>query len=195
MLITSVVTQQPKTSINPFFERKTMTTENTEVQDTEVKNPAALLAKTKELLSKLKQSQEDLSTAQTALDAAKTDAANWRNQWREISVIAPLDASLEAASAGPVRYLRAELLERGILKLEKDDQGTERPAWYLPNGAPSTETDPLQFLYSLKDPELDKMLRASSTTGSGSLSSAYTFNRSQPAAEPVKVAPLEFGLR
>ena len=171
-----------------------MTTENTEVQDTEVKNPAALLAKTKELLSKLKQSQEDLSTAQTALDAAKTDAANWRNQWREISVIAPLDASLEAASAGPTKYLRAELLERGILKLEADENGIERAAWYK-DGQPTTPADLRKFLADMKDPVLDRMILGSGASGSGSLSSAHTFSRSQPAAEPVKVAPLEFGLR
>ena len=181
-----------------FLHRKTNAmTENTtpqEAQD-EVKNPVALLAKNHELLSKLKKSQEDLSTAQTALDAAKTDAANWRKQWHDISVIAPLDAALETASAGPVRYLRAELLERGILKLEKDDQGTERPAWFLLNGERSTVTDPYQFLCSLKDRELNKMLRGSAMTGSGSASSAYTVNHSQPAVEPPKVAPLEFGLR
>ena len=195
MLITSVVTQQPKTLTNSIFERKTMTTENTEVQDTEVKNPAALLAKTKELLSKLKQSQEDLSASQTALDAAKTDAAAWRKAWHDVAIIAPLDASLEAASTGPVRYLRAELLERGILKLEKDDQGTERPVLFFLSGERSTVTDPYKFLCSLKDPELNKMLRGSAMTGSGSASSAYSFNHSQPAAEPVKAAPLEFGLR
>ena len=172
-------------------------TENTttqEVQD-EVKNPVALLAKNKELLTKLKQAQDELATAQTALEVSKTDAAAWRKNWHNVSVIGPLDASLESASAGPVKYLRAELLERGILKWEKDDQGTERPVWFLLNGERSTVTDPYKFLCSLKDLELNKMLRGSAMTGSGSASSAYTLNHSQPAVEPPKVAPLEFGLR
>ena len=165
-----------------------------EVQD-EVRNPAALIAKNKELLAKLKQAQDELATAQTNLESAKADSANWRKQWHQVAVIGPLDVSLEDASVGPVKYLRDELLDRRILKWEKDDQGTERPAWFLLNGERSTVTDPYQFLCSLKDRELNKMLRGSAMTGSGAASSSYTFNHSQPAVEPHKVAPLEFGLR
>ncbi|APW47065.1 hypothetical protein [Rhodoferax antarcticus] len=164
----------------------------TETQEIEVKNPAALIAKNKELLTKLKQSQDDIASAQVALQAAQTESASWRKQWHDLSVIAPLDAALEDACVGPTKYLRAELLEREILKLEPDAQGTERPAWYL-NGERATPVDLHKFLCDIADPVLSKMIRAKNTSGSGAGSSSG-FAPKTPTA-PAPVAPPSFGLR
>ena len=173
-----------------------MTTKNTPQNDTpdEVKNPAALLAKNKELLSKMKHLQDELITAQTALEASKAESANWRKQWHDVAVIAPLDASLEVASAAPIKYLRAELLERGILRLESDESGIERPVWYK-EGKPATPTDLLRFLSDVKDPVLDRMIRGTGASGGGSAQSPAGTDSRQPAPESTKTTPPTFGLR
>ena len=170
-------------------------TDNTaqEVQE-DVKNPAALIAKNKELLAKLKAAQEDLATAQTNLEAAKADSANWRKQWHDVAVIEPLDASLEAASAGPVKYLRAELLARGILKMQPDEQGIERPAWYQ-NGELVTPGNAYDFLVSLNDPTLSRMIRSSGMSGTGATGSQSSFTAHTPQTEDSKTPPPVFGLR
>lgn len=164
------------------------------IEETEVKNPAALLAKNKELLAKLKGLQTELEGAQTALQAAKTQADTWRSKWHQATVMDPLDASLESVTAGPAKYLRTELIERGILKMEADADGIERPSWFK-DGEKFTPPDTWKFLADLNDPVLSRMIRGSGASGSGAQSTAPGFSVTPPAAPPATVSPPSFGLR
>lgn len=100
----------------------------------EVKNPAALLRRNKELMAELKAGQAELRTAQEAQQASQADVAKWRGRWHSIAVEAPLEAELRKAATVPVQYLRDLLVKSELLRMEPDADGLMRPRWYTVKG-------------------------------------------------------------
>lgn len=161
-------------------------TDNSNEPD-DVKNPAAVLRHNKELMAELKQAQAELKAAQDTLTAAQGEAAQWRKRWHEIVVLAPLDAELEDVSFGPPKYLRAELIERGILKMQADAEGIERPAWFGIDGKPAKlDGGHWKFLADMNDDSISRMIRGSRTHGSGAQGS-----HPAPGAHATQVPPAE----
>lgn len=176
-------------------------TENTEVTTTEpeVKNPAALLAKNRELLGKLAAAQAELATAQTALAAAQEDATTQRLRWHQSAVLAPLEEEIKGVTAGPWKYGRDVFTELGLLKMEPDAHGDLYPAWFDNKGNPANlEKGLYPFLCAMIDAmpgsDLATTIRSSGTSGGGAHGGAGTV---KPAAQAVAPAPAPpaFGLR
>ena len=105
--------------------------------DEEVKNPAALLRRNKELMNELKAAQCELRTAQDAHQASQADMAKWRDRWYRVAVEEPLDADLRNAARVPMQYLKDLCIKHGLLRMEPDpDDGLLRPRWYTVKGEP-----------------------------------------------------------
>lgn len=102
--------------------------------DDEVKNPAALLKRNRELIAELKASQAELKTAEDARQATLADAAQWRDRWYQVAVSAPLDAELRDAATVPLQYLKDIVFKHGLLKMEPDAEGVLRPRCYTVAG-------------------------------------------------------------
>ena len=85
-----------------------MATEDKTLED-EVKNPAALLAKNKELLKELSDSKAALQAYQDNLEKAQSDQKAMRDRWYQIAVLEPLETDLRSASAAlpPTRPMHA----------------------------------------------------------------------------------------
>lgn len=164
----------------------------------EVKNPAALLAKNKELLATVAQLKTELEAARAALTTAQDDAGQWRTKWHESAVVAPFEALLATATSLPTKYLREGLIERGIVKMLADEDGIERPTWHDAKGSPmDVPTAPWRYLADLKDDGLNAILRSSGTTGSGA-TPGFSSSGSAPAAKPTPPAAPKapaYGLR
>lgn len=150
----------------------------------------------KQLVSELKAERAALKEAQEALQVAQQKAQEWRSKWHQAAVIEPFDQTLNALSVGPAKYLRQELLERGILKMLPDADGVERPAWFDLNGEPLEPADPWRFLAEMNDASLNRMIRHSGASGMGmrASASAYSPPESKPEA-PATSQPPAFGLR
>lgn len=148
----------------------------------------------KQLTSELKSERTDKKTAQEALVAAQSDAKQWRDRWHQSAVIEPLDAALDDASAGPSKYLRAELMDRGILKLQPDADGIDRPTWHRADGEPVELKDGIyRFLVDLNDANINRLVRASGSTGGGATGVHSSW---KPEHKPAPAAPSpSFGLR
>jgi len=176
-----------------------MTTETNhdEFDQPEIKNPAAVLAKNRELLATIKGLQTELETTKTALQAAQGDAQGWKSKWHQVAVIAPFDATLDSVSAGPAKYLRTELLERGILKMEPDADGIERIVWFTKDGERTEPADVWKFLADMNDQTLARMIRSSGASGSGASGSSAWIPPvySPPEPEKTPTPPPAFGLR
>lgn len=183
-----------------------MTTETTEtiIQPTEqieVKNSAGLIAKNKELLRELADTKAALQAAQDALGTAQSDKSAMSDRWYRLAVLEPLEADLSSASAAPWKYLRDTALEKGLLKMEPDSEGFERPAWFNEKGEPADLSNGLyKFLCGVysrggKDHELGSVLRASGASGSGSTGSSGHGVSQNASPVPTPVAPIPLGLR
>lgn len=171
----------------------------TDTTEPEVKNPAALLAKNRELLGKLAAAQAELATAQTALATAQEDATTQRNRWHQAAVMQPLERELRDVTAGPWKYGRDLFTELGLLKMEPDAHGDLYPAWYDNKGEPANLERGLHtFLVSMADAmpdgDLGKTIRSSRITGGGARGDTGTVKPAAPAA-PAPAARPEFGLR
>ena len=164
----------------------------------EVKDPAAILAKNRELLAKNKALQTELEATRGTLEATKAASDTWQAKWHQSAVIEPFEAALKDACAVPSKYLRAELLERGIVKMKTDDEGIDRPVFYA-GTEPVTPANIYQFLCDMNDPVLNTMLRSSGrfVSGSGAGSArGDSLPRPRPQ-EPAttKTPPPSYGLR
>jgi hypothetical protein len=182
--------------------KENQSNENTtpESDAAEVKNPAALLAKNKQLLAKLAESNAALKTAQDALGVAQASATDWQAKWHKATVLDALDAELKAVSAAPLKYIEDSVKRLGLLKMQADEDGFERPLWLDEKGEPADLSNGLyKFLCGVsdragKDHELGRVLRPSGISGYGTISSkAHTPERS--AQSPALNAPMPLGLR
>ncbi len=172
-----------------------MSNENT-TDTEEVKNPDAVLKKNSELIARIKSLQTELESAKTALQVAQDEAQKWRAQWHQVAIIDPFDLELDSASAGPAKYLRQELLERGIIRMDVDEDGIERPTWYNLEGIRQQPADVWKFLSDIKDPAIDRMIRSSGASGSGATRSAPESALPQQLDKPKETEkPSQFGLR
>ena len=176
-------------------------TESTAAQATEaIQAPSeGLQAKNRELLTKVKTAKVEIDSLKAALQATEERANHWQAKWHDVAVMRPFDASLETASACPEKYLRAELIERGIVKMELDDDGILHPVWYK-DGHPENESpkDVRRFLADLNDPIINTMVKSSGASGSGATKSMGASHYAAPAqnAAPAKEnKPTQFGLR
>ena len=174
-----------------------MTTENPPLAD-EVKNPAALLAKNKELLKELSDSKAALQAYQDNLEKAQSDQKAMRDRWYQIAVLEPLETDLRSASAAPWKYLKDTAMELGLLKMQPDSEGFERPTWFNEKGEPADLSGGLhRFLsdvYKRTGNELGACLRSSGTSGSGAAGGSAT-DKPQPNAQPAPAHSLQLGLR
>ena len=88
-----------------------MTTETTqETTDDQIKNPAAVLTKNKQLLTELATIKAELDATKAALEASQAETVGMRARWHESAVMAPFDALLQTATALPTKYLREGLI-------------------------------------------------------------------------------------
>jgi|GEM_PF-6677219 len=190
-----------------------MTTENTipEVHDTEVKNPVALLAKNKELLAKLKQAQEELATAQNALEGEKAKHSDTSAKLRQFRAEDPFKAAVKGITPHPGLM---EKILREHMDVDVDDDGKavlknkagEPLAWERKNKDTTSTTMPVELtadsmfawvrdgLGEVADSPAALLHKAVGTGAPGNT----TAHRPAPAnapSEPAKVAPPAFGLR
>lgn len=182
-----------------------MTTENTpestteSTPDVEVKNPAAVLAKNRALLTELAEVKAALLTSQDALGAAQSDKTAMGERWYQLAVLEPLEADLRSASAAPWKYLRDTSAELGLLKMQPDSEGFERPAWFNEKGEPADLSGGLhRFLsgvYARTQNDLGKCLRASGITGGGATTSSGSYRPTPSPAAPPPAPITALGLR
>ena len=125
----------------------------------------------KQLLSELKAERAANKAAQDGLQAAQAAEKHWRERWYSLEVSAPLEADLRGAAAGPWKYLRDTCTELGLLKMEPDSEGIERPAWYDENGKPADVSSGvykfLSAVHARIGGDLGHCLRSTGTSGSG----------------------------
>jgi hypothetical protein len=177
-----------------------MTTENTEtIEQTEVKNPSALLAKNRELLQQLADAKAALQVAQDALGQAQSDKTAMSERLYQLEVLNPLEADLRGVSGGPWKYTHDTAIELGLLKMQADKEGVMRPKWYDETGkVANLENGLYSFLsevYSRTGNDLGKCLRSSGATGGGATGGGHS-GRTEPAAPPPAPAPvMQLGLR
>jgi hypothetical protein len=167
-----------------------MTTENT----TDAAELDRLREHNKQLLAELTAHK----AAQEALQAAQGTESTWRTRWHETAVLAPLEADLRGAASGPWKYLKDTCAELGLLKMELDGEGIERPVWYDEKGQPADLKQGLhQFLCSVHQRtgnDLGHCLRSTGTSGSGATGAGFT--RTAPTTDtPVPVPRPALGLR
>ena len=177
-----------------------MTTPETDA--VEIKNPAALLAKNKELLSKLAETNTALKTAQDALGVAQASATDWQARWHKTAVLDVLNADLKAVAAVPTKYMRDVVNELGLLKMQADGEGIERPVWLDEKGEAADLSNGLhRFLCGTYERlgqgnELGQVLRASNARGSGAGSSSGGYTTPAKATHVFTPAtPIPLGLR
>jgi hypothetical protein len=176
-----------------------MTTETT---TTDVNELDRLREHNKQLLAELKAERGALKASQQALQAAQEAEGTWRSRWHENAVLAPLETELRGAAAGPWRYLRDTCMELGLLKMQPDEEGIERPVWLDEHGEPADLSKGvfsfLSDVYARTGGELGHCLRSAGTTGSGALQSPSRPYAPPPEPEldstPVPKRPA-FGLR
>jgi hypothetical protein len=183
----------------------------TEQNDTEIKNPAALLANNRalkaekdalaarvsELEGQLQQAQESHAKA---VEVAKAGVNEWKVRWHQEAVLKPLERDIQAAAGVPWKYLYDVVTEAGILKMVTADDGMERPQWLDEHGNPADLTQGLRHhLASMCDklPEsgLDRCVRGTGASGGGATGNQGSFVSAPvppPAAPAAKPA---FGLR
>ncbi len=183
-----------------------MTTENDE---TEIKNPAGLLAKNKALLARnaeqaarITELEGQLQQAQEAhakaVETAQAGVNEWKERWHKDTVLKRLEADLRGAAAGPWQYLRDTCLELGILKMIPGEDGLERPQWFDGKGNPAEQPFGLwKYLSDLSEqhPDLGHCLRASGIQGGGATGSQGSIAPAPAPAPTAPPAPPAFGLR
>lgn len=177
-----------------------MTTPETDA--VEIKNPAALLAKNKELLAKLAESNTALKATQDALGVAQASATDWQARWHKTAVLDVLDAELKAVSGVPFKYMADTLKEMGLLKMETDKEGIQRPVFFDEKGEAADLSNGLhRFLcgtYERLGPgnELGQVLRGSGARGSGAMSSSGGYmTPEKPTHVSTPATPMPLGLR
>lgn len=154
----------------------------------------------KQLLSELKAERAANKAAQDGLQAAQAAEKQWRERWYSLEVSAPLEADLRGAAAGPWKYLRDTCTELGLLKMEPDSEGIERPTWYDEKGQPANlERGLYEFLcgvFNRTGGDLGHCLRSSGASGSGAHSGAYRpYTPSAPETPKGATPSVTLGLR
>lgn len=171
-------------------------------------NPAEEIDRLREhnrqLLAELKAAKADVKAASEAATDAQKARDDWRARWYEMEVATPLESDLRGCAVGPWKYLRDVVTERGLLKMEVDDEGLERPQWIGGDGKPADLSGGLhRFLTDTyasdreRFSELGHCLRASGTGGSGApgghFSSSTTLSKEPQRSKPAPAPPM--GLR
>lgn len=154
----------------------------------------------KQLLAELKTARTEAKTLQEAAEAATARANEWKARWYAEAIEKPLEADLRCVAAGPWKYLRDTCVEAGLLIMEPDGEGIERPIWRDAKGEPADLAPGLwKFLESQCGaiPDLAHALRTSGAAGGG----AWNSQHGKPAStepetpKPVPAPPVSFGLR
>ncbi len=170
-----------------------MTTENT----TDTAELDRLREHNKQLLAELKAERTAHKAAQDAQQAAQGAENTWRTRWHETAVLEPLEADLRGAAAGPWRYLKDTCAELGLLKMQPDAEGIERPAWFDEKGQPADLTGGVhKFLcgvFERTGNDLGHALRANGVSGGGATGSSNLKPSDPPA--PAPAARPALGLR
>lgn len=166
-------------------------TPDTPKPEDEVKNPAAVLAKNKELLARNAELQARVGELEGQLQTAQGAETTWRDRWHQAAVLAPLEADLRTAAVGPWKYLRDTCTELGLLKMQSDDDGLERPAWFDEKGEPADLSNGLwRFLsdvYGRTGGELGNAIRGPGASGGGS-GGNYHPRMTSPAPAPARTS-------
>lgn len=153
----------------------------------------------KQLLAELKAERTAHKATQDALHTAQGAETAWRGRVYQSEVLEPLEADLRGAAAGPWKYLHDVCTEAGLLKMEADADGIERPAWYDENGQPADLGRGLygflRDVHSRIGGDLGSCLRASGASGGGATGSMGAFTRTTTEEAPTPMQRPAFGLR
>lgn len=174
-----------------------------ETATTDTTNPELdrLREHNKQLLAELKAERTAHKAAQDALQAAQGAETAWRDRVYQSEVMAPLEADLRGAAAGPWKYLHDVCTEAGLLKMEPGADGFERPTWYDEKGEPADLGNGLYMhlcgVFGRTGGDLGACLRSSGIGGGGAGSSGSSTARwHTPTPKPATPAPPPaFGLR
>lgn len=160
-----------------------------------------------ELLADLKAERRAHHATKDELKAALGgEQATWKQRYHQEAVLAPLENELRGVAAVPVEYLQSILVKTGLLKLESDKEGIERPRWYTPDGEPADMSLGLHaFLSGVYDKnpdaflDLGRAIRGSGTTGGGASGSigggGYTLPQKAAPFKPNASPAMPVGLR
>ena len=185
----------------------------TDTTEPEVKNPAALLAKNRELLGKLAAAQAELATAQAALEGEKATHATTAAALHSLRLDGPLQKVLADMSPSPKLLLN---VIKEFAKFDLDAEG--KPAIMALDGQPLTyeiknlksgttekvhvQFDHVSMIHWINDafPQGDPNgpgVLIHKAQGTGAPGASYTSRppSSKPAAAPAPAARPEFGLR
>ena len=156
-----------------------------------------------QLLADLKAERKAHKDTQTELqNALGGESATWKQRYHHEAVLAPLELELSSLTPLPTKYLQDVCAGMGLLKMEADSEGIERPQWLDLEGNPADLKHGLyHFLVgvcdAMPDSELPKVLRSSGASGSGARGgfsadsqSANSEKESAPQAKPA-----QYGLR
>ena len=157
----------------------------------------------KQLLAELKTAKADAKAATEVATDAQKARDDWKARWYQHEVLAPLESDLRGAAAGPWKYLRDTVMELGLLKMEADDEGTERPKWFDADGKPADLSGGLyRFLchvYSadrVRFNDLGHSIRGAGEGGTGAPpGGSYIPQRPQKPAEVQQSPQPQFGLK
>ncbi|MGQ0531028.1 MAG: hypothetical protein ACT4PG_14735 [Panacagrimonas sp.] len=157
----------------------------------------------KQLLSELKAVKVEAKTATDAATEAHKARDDWKSRWYALEVSAPLERDLRDCAVGPWKYLRDTATELGLLKMEADDEGIERPQWFEADGKPADLKRGLyRFLSDVYDADkvrfsdIGHSIRGSGTSGSGAPTGGSYFPPSPPKPAEVQQPPApQLGLR
>ncbi len=158
----------------------------------------------KQLLAELKAAKAEAKAASEASTEAQKARDDYKARWYALEVSAPLESDLRGCAAGPWKYLRDVATESGLLKMEADDEGVERPQWIGADGKPADLSRGLyQFLSdtygsdTTRFHDLGHSLKARVISGSGADSSSHAPTATAPpkTAEDHKQPTQNFGLR
>ena len=136
-----------------------------------------------ELLADLKAERRAHKDTQAALqNALGGESATWKQRYYQEAVLAPLERELADLTPFPMKYMKDVCTAMGLLKMEADSEGIERPQWLDLEGHPADLTQGLyRFLNgvcdAMPDTELPKVLRGNAASGSGAQQSSSGFVR------------------
>lgn len=134
------------------------------------------------------------------------EQATWKQRYQQEAVLAPLENELRGVAAVPVEYLQSILAKTGLLKMEADAEGIERPRWYTPEGEPADMPRGLYwFLSDAFDKnretllDLGRAIRSSGASGGGAMGGhgggGYTPPQKAAPFKPNASPAMPVGLR
>ena len=157
-----------------------------------------------DLHTALKAERKAHKDTQAALkNALGGESATWKQRYYQEAVLAPLERELADLTPLPMKYMKDVCTAMGLLKMEADSEGIERPQWFDLEGHPADLTQGLyRFLNgvcdAMPDSELPRVLRGNGACGSGSQHSSSGFARQaidSEKATPPKASQAQYQLR